>query len=96
MGAHVFCSGSVNTCNLPCNHAYSILAAFDYYTDPTGITAKAVMGRNPWGSVGYNGSLSSKDAIWTNSAILSKVPFGVNPKTDAASYGIFIVPVTSF
>lgn len=54
------------------------------------------MGRNPWGSVGYNGSLSSKDSIWTNSAILSKVPFGVNPKTDAASYGIFIVPVTSF
>ena len=54
------------------------------------------MGRNPWGSVGYNGSLSSKDAIWTNSAILSKVPFGVNPITDAASYGIFIVPVKSF
>jgi len=37
MGAHVFCSGSVNTCNLPCNHAYSILAAFNY-TNPYGTT----------------------------------------------------------
>ena len=95
MGAHVFCSGSVNTCNLACNHAYSILAAFNF-TNSDGTITQAVMGRNPWGTASYNGSLSSKDTIWANSAILSKVPFGVNPKTDAASYGIFIVPVTSF
>jgi len=54
------------------------------------------MARNPWGLINYNGSLSSTDSNWKNSTILSKVPFGVNPITDGASYGIFIVPVTSF
>jgi hypothetical protein len=95
MGAHIFCSASYNVCNLPCNHAYSVLAAFNF-TVSNGTIVQAVMARNPWGSVGYNGSLSSKDTIWTNSTILSKVPLGVNPITDAASYGIFIVPITSY
>jgi hypothetical protein len=95
MGAHIFCSASYNICNLPCGHAYSILAAFNF-TLPTGTMVQAVMARNPWGYVSYNGSLSSKDPVWTNSTILKSVPLGVNPITDAASYGIFIVPTTSF
>lgn len=32
---------------------------------------QAVVARNPWGISKYNGSLSSKDPIWTNYAILN-------------------------
>ena len=52
--------------------------------------------RNPWGTVSYNGSLSSSDMYWKNPQILGQVPFGVNPITDGVNYGIFIVPVQDF
>lgn len=49
--------------------------------------------RNPWGTVSYNGSLSSSDMNWKNPNILNQVPYGVNPITDGLNYGIFIIPL---
>ena len=63
MGAQIFCGLNYNSCNLPCMHAYSIIAAFNFSL-PNGTLVQAIMARNPWGTVGYNGSLSSNDPVW--------------------------------
>ena len=55
---------TMNPCNIAYGHAYSVIAAFSL-TATNGTVIPAMMIRNPWGTVSYNLSLSSSDAIWS-------------------------------
>lgn len=52
-------SNTYNLCNIPYSHAYSVIATFNLTLQ--GSTIQAIMVRNPWGIVKYNGSLSASD-----------------------------------
>ena len=54
----------MNLCNIAYGHAYSVIAAFSL-TAANGTVIPAMMIRNPWGTVAYNLSLSSSDALWS-------------------------------
>ena len=55
---------TMNLCNIAYGHAYSVIAAFSL-TAANGTVIPAMMIRNPWGTVAYNLSLSSSDALWS-------------------------------
>lgn len=55
---------TLNACNIAFGHAYSMLAAFSL-TCTNGTVIPAMMLRNPWGTVNYNMSLNSSDALWS-------------------------------
>lgn len=87
-----------NTCGIAANHAYSVVAVFTI-TASNGTQIQAMMMRNPWGSCNtqycYNGTMNSTDPFWT-AAMISQLPFGVNPVTDEVSYGIWVMPASLF
>jgi hypothetical protein len=92
MGAGTAGSGDdsqTNSCGIAMSHAYSILAAFEM-TDASGTVHKCLLIRNPWGVAYYTGNWHKTDTRWTD-ALAAQVPLGIDPRTDQASQGVFVV-----
>ena len=96
LGVHTALSSTTayKLCNIPNNHALSILAVFNL-TSSNGTVYPVLMIRNPWGTVSYNKAFYQADSFWTSSTI-NQVPLGINLTTDGTNYGIFFVPVHYF
>jgi len=62
-------------------------------TDASNVVHKCVLVRNPWGVAYYNKEWNKDDPNWTD-ALVAQVPMGVDPRTDQATMGVFVVPVS--
>lgn len=74
------------------SHAYSIIAAFSM-TDAAGTVHRCLLVRNPWGSSYYTGPWNKDDTDWTDD-LVAQVPHGIDPRTDQASQGVFVLPTS--
>mmetsp|Transcript_214 Transcript_214/g.384 ORF Transcript_214/g.384 Transcript_214/m.384 type:complete len:100 (+) Transcript_214:909-1208(+) len=83
-----------NSCGIAMSHAYSILEPFTM-TDASGVAHKCLLIRNPWGTANYSTTWSKDDTNWTDE-LVAQVPMGVDPRTDQALYGVFVVPLELF
>ena len=81
-----------NPCGIAQSHAYSIVAAFEM-VDAARTTHKCLLVRNPWGTANYNQEWSKDDTNWTND-LVAQVPFGIDVRTQQASDGYFVVPIS--
>ena len=74
------------------SHAYSVLAVFEM-TDASSVVHKAMVIRNPWGVSYYTGTWNKDDSNWTDD-LAAQVPLGIDPRTDQASQGTFVMPAS--
>lgn len=61
--------------------------------DAARTTHKCLLVRNPWGTANYNQEWSKDDTNWTND-LVAQVPFGIDVRTQQASDGYFVVPIS--
>ena len=88
-------TGELNSCGIPQNHGFSLLAGFELTTSGN-TDYKMYMLRDPWGASTYNGSFNENDVAWT-SAYRGEVPNGVDPIDSVTTNdGIFFVTHTDF
>ena len=50
-----------------------------------------ILMRNPWGITGYLGDWNENDPRWTEE-LVAQVPYGIDPRTEADSDGMFVIP----
>jgi hypothetical protein len=59
--------GEDNTYNLPGDHAYSVIGAFEIRGLDGEVEANLIQLRNPWGEDDYTGPWNQDDDYWTSS-----------------------------